>query len=511
MGGIPLITKKVRTGRESVIPAQYREELVKELIKVNITREIFLSCALIVMVGTILTVRLLSLDTQMESMYVSFASYRLHMLLLLVSMVFLLFIPSFVGAKVRNISTLRLTHILLNSSVLFLCSVIAVNNELADQRPFSYIIAMFCIGSLVLMPAHERMWIYIPSWTMYQIGLLVLVSDPRIIIQNFIFVTLLMVLSLIISSINYSAYVHNYLNRKTIEENNKELDRLYRITEENLLKRTEELNQTIELEKLRAAFFSNISHELRTPLNIIYSAEQMLDRTLKIMPLQTKQREIDQYMHIMRQNCYRLIRLIGNLIDITKIDAGYLQFNLKSCDIIKIVEDISLSVADYIEDKRISLTFDTEIEEKVILCDPDKIERIVLNLLSNSVKFTPEGGQVFVNIYDGEDGITLSVKDTGIGIPHEMEKLIFERFVQVDKTSTRVREGSGIGLSLAKSLVEMHGGHITVKSKLGEGSEFIAKIPAVQAKYRSSCEEYGFVNYSQNAEKISIEFSDIYD
>ena len=212
------------------------------------------------------------------------------------------------------------------------------------------------------------------------------------IFQNFIFVTMLMALSLLISKINYSAYINNFINRKTIEENKKELDRLYSIAEENLQKRTEELNRAIELEKVRTAFFANISHELRTPLNVIFSAEQMLECTLNSAQLQAKNKEIDQYMKIMKQNCYRLIRLIANLIDMSKIDAGYLQLNLKSCNIIKIVEDITLSAADCIEEKGINLTFDTDTEEKVMFCDPDKVERIVLNLLSNAVKFTPEGG-----------------------------------------------------------------------------------------------------------------------
>ncbi len=511
MGGIPLIARKIRTGRESLIPKLYREEFDKELTKLNIRREMILSYALIVMMATILTIVMLSLDAQKESLYVSVASYKLHMLLLLASMAFLLFMAGFRGITEKSIFSLRLAHLLLVSSVLVLCSVIAVNNELAGQRPFTYITAMLCVGSLVLMSTLERMLIYIISWIIYLVGLLALVSDLMTIIQNSIFVTLLMVLSLIISSINYSAYLRNYLNRKTIEENSKELDRLYRITEENLSKRTEELNQTIEFEKLRTAFFTNISHELRTPLNIIYSAEQMLDRTLRSIQLEGKQGEVDQYMRIMKQNCYRLIRLIANLIDITKVDAGYLHFNPKSCDIIRMVEDISLSVADYIEGKSINITFDTEVEEKVMLCDPDKVERIVLNLLSNAVKFTPVGGQVFVNIYNSEDRITLSVKDTGIGIPSGMEKSIFERFVQVDQTSTRSREGSGIGLALTKAFVEMHGGRISVKSELGEGSEFIIEIPVVRASYVSSCEECGFFNHNQNVEKISIEFSDIYD
>jgi len=179
----------------------------------------------------------------------------------------------------------------------------------------------------------------------------------------------------------------------------------------------------------------------------------MLERTLKSIQLQEKQKEIKQYILLMRQNCYRQIRLVNNLIDITKIDAGYMQFNPKNCNFVKVVEDITLSTVSFIEEKGISLTFDTDIEEKIILCDPDMIERIVLNLLSNAVKYTPEGGHIFVNIYDRNDRVILSVKDNGIGISQEMLQLIFERFVQLDRTTARSVEGSGIGLSLVKSLV----------------------------------------------------------
>lgn len=511
MIGIPLTKRKLIMGRESTIPKQYKDEIAKELLEINIGREIILSCALIVMVSMLLTVAVLSLDVPEESLYVSISSYKLHILLLLVSMGFLLFISSSRKADNKGTVIQRSAHVILNSTVLMLCAMIAVNNELAGQRPFSYITAMFCIGSVVLMPTVERLRIFFISWLVYQAGLFIFLKDPITIIQNFIFVTSLMALSLLISSINYSAYIHDFLNRKTIEENNKELSRLYKITEENLMKRTEELNHTIELEKVRTAFFANISHELRTPLNIVYSAEQLLERTLRSMPLQTGQKEINQYMHIMKQNCYRLIRIISNLIDITKIDAGYLEINPKRCDIIKVIEDICLSAADLINDKGIFLTFDTEIEERGMLCDPEKIERIILNLLSNAVKFTPRGGQIFVNVYDRGDRIVINVKDTGIGIPLGMEARIFERFVQVDKTSTRDREGSGIGLALAKSLVEMHGGRIAAQSSPGKGSEFIIELPYIQTGNEHSCHEYEFADFSLSMEKVSIEFSDIYD
>ena len=511
MGSTPIITIKRRMSGEPAVPEQYKDELSKELLNMNVKREMVLAGALTFIIAMILIMDLLSLDTQEESMYVSLASYPLHILLLIGSLAFLMITLGQGGIIYNSIFALKLAHISINSFVLVLCSIIAVNNELVGQRPFSYITAMLCIGSVILMPTNERLFVYILSWGIYQTGMIFWVGDSMTIFQNFIFVTMLMALALLISKINYSAYINNFINRKTIEENKKELDRLYSITEENLQKRTEELNRAIELEKVRTAFFANISHELRTPLNVIFSAEQMLECTLNSAQLQAKNKEIDQYMKIMKQNCYRLIRLIANLIDMSKIDAGYLQLNLKSCNIIKIVEDITLSAADCIEEKGINLTFDTDTEEKVMFCDPDKVERIVLNLLSNAVKFTPEGGNVYVSICSGSNKIIISVKDNGIGIPPEMSDLIFKRFVQVDKTYTRDREGSGIGLSLVKSLVEMHGGSISVKSKLGEGSEFIIEIPDIQSGYESSCSECGFVNVKQDIEKVSIEFSDIYD
>ncbi|HCQ90568.1 MAG TPA: hypothetical protein DIU45_13550, partial [Clostridium sp.] len=121
------------------------------------------------------------------------------------------------------------------------------------------------------------------------------------------------------------------------------------------------------------------------------------------------------------------------------------------------IEDITMSVANYIERKNISLIFDTEIEEKIACFDPNKMERIILNLLSNAVKFTPKGGTIYVDIRDEKDKVKIIVRDTGVGIPKDKQEIIFERFRQVDNLLTRNQEGSGIGLSLTKSLVEMHG------------------------------------------------------
>lgn len=192
--------------------------------------------------------------------------------------------------------------------------------------------------------------------------------------------------------------------------------------------------EALELEKLRTEFFANISHELRTPLNIILGVIQILRRDLLDKEKPIDKGKIINNIDIERQNCFRLLRLINNLIDSTKLDAGHFQIDMINCNIVSIVEEITLSVASYISNNNINLIFDTDVEEKIIACDPDKIERIMLNLLSNCIKFTDDDGSIFVNIFDGEEYITLSVEDTGIGIPEEKVEIIFDRFRQVDKS-----------------------------------------------------------------------------
>lgn len=265
------------------------------------------------------------------------------------------------------------------------------------------------------------------------------------------------------------------------------------------------LNETREFNKLITELFSNISHELKTPLNVIYSAVQVLS-----LLSDTKKEDIEKrekYLMVMKQNCYRLMRLISNFLDMTKADSGFLKVNMVNLNIINVVEEITLSVIPYVESKGLQLIFDTDLEERTMGFDPDKIERIILNLLSNAIKYTNCGGKIFVNITNSENEIQISVKDTGIGIPQDKIKFIFERFWQVDKTLKRVCEGTGIGLSITKSFIEMHNGKIDVKSVYGEGSEFIVILP-VKVLEEQGMEEDSI--YETNIERINIEFSDIY-
>ena len=216
-----------------------------------------------------------------------------------------------------------------------------------------------------------------------------------------------------------------------------------------------------------------------------------------------------KYMNFIKQNSFRLLRLVNNLIDITKIDSGFYEISLENKNIISVVEDITTSVVDYMEEKGIELIFDTEVEEEIVACDPDKIERIMLNLLSNAIKYTSNNGKIEVYIKIVDKNVVISVSDNGIGIEKEKLEHIFDRFSRVRNTLTRSCEGSGIGLSLVKSLVEMHGGTIEVESKFGFGTKFIFTIPITVINNCKKLSESKEVNTSR-IEKCNIEFSDIY-
>jgi signal transduction histidine kinase len=507
---IPFINFSSKIKGHKEIPSEYEEELLLHLLYTNLSREVILSFILIIIDIFLLVLEIISTKLWSRNVHIfGYFSY-MHIILIIIPSIFLLVVYKRRTDIRLNIKLSKIMHWIINSSVLIFCALISICNATIDRLPYPYIIAMFCIGSTIILGRKERFSIYTVSYMIYLIACVMISSDSYHFIRNGFFSTLLFILALIGSHMHFSSFVNDFINRKIILDKNKELDKLYRATEEALKKRTEELNETVEYEKLRSSFFANISHELRTPLTVIFSAEQMLGLIIKRENSQSGNKDINQYMKVIRQNCYRLIRLVANLIDITKIDAGYFQVELRNCDIIKVVEDITLSVAKFIEYRELSLIFDTEVEELTIACDPDKIERIILNILSNAVKFTPKGGSIYVNICERDDMIKIHIKDSGIGIPENMKHSIFERFIQVDKTISRNHEGSGIGLSLVKSLVDMHDGNIKLISEEGKGSEFIIELPKRIVEYEEIIRDNEFVSENRNVEKINIEFSDIY-
>lgn len=258
----------------------------------------------------------------------------------------------------------------------------------------------------------------------------------------------------------------------------------------------------------RTDFFSNIIHELKTPISVILGAIQLIDMKKSHYPVEEN---IYQKNHlIIKRNCYRLLRLANNLLDFARLDSGYLRLNPVNCNIIYLVEEITQSVIPYARQKQIDLVFDTQIEEIITAVDVDKIERIILNLLSNAIKFTGQGGSICVNTCLSENSACISVKDTGIGIPMDKQEEIFRRFRQVGGTLSKEHEGSGIGLSLVKSFVELHQGNIKIISEPNKGSEFTIDIPIKLAAREESVEPTVSDQRSKIVEAINIEFSDIY-
>lgn len=244
------------------------------------------------------------------------------------------------------------------------------------------------------------------------------------------------------------------------------------------------LKQVIKLERNKNNYFVNLSHELRTPLNVISSIEQLVTEFNK-SDNGIEKEKLDHYMVIMRKNTKRLLNLINNIIDTNKIEHGSYKINMELNDIVYIVEEASLGMKDYIESKGIELVIDTDIEEKLILCDYDEIERCIVNLVSNAAKFTPDGGKIEVSISDLGKHVRITVEDNGVGIDEKFHKSIFDRFNQVVDSSTETKGGSGLGLTITKHIIDLHNGKIFVNSKKNEGSKFTIILPAEKQKHEA--------------------------
>ena len=260
-------------------------------------------------------------------------------------------------------------------------------------------------------------------------------------------------------------YKLKYLDR-LVKSRTKEL-------EEQMIKNEELYNNNIKIEENKNKYLVNLSHELRTPLNVISSTNQLLLELSKKDNI--KADKLAYYIDISERNCNRLLNLVNNILDNTKLQSKMYTLNLKEVDIIYLVEETSLTLIDYIKSKSIELIIDPEVEEKVILCDDYEIERCIVNLVSNAAKFTPEGGNITITIKDLDDKVMISVLDTGVGIEEKYHKTIFDRFNQLD--NDEAKGGSGLGLSITSKIVELHKGEIYVESKVGEGSNFVIILP----------------------------------
>lgn len=262
-----------------------------------------------------------------------------------------------------------------------------------------------------------------------------------------------------------------------------------------------ELNRIKEKNKFKTEFLSNVAYDIKKPINKIFETNNNLIENKG----KYNSENINNHTRLVKQNCYRLIRLLSNVEYVSRIDNGTCTLELRKCDIVKLLENIVKISKTYTDKKGIDISFKSEVNKKILSLDIDKVEKIILNILSNAIKFTDTDGRIDINLYMENEQVCISIKDTGIGIPKDKTEVIFENFEQLDTTLSRGCEGTGMGLSVVKKLANLNNIKINVESELNKGSEFIITLPNNIVSKNIKLQD----KFAQD-EKIDIEFSDIY-
>jgi len=253
---------------------------------------------------------------------------------------------------------------------------------------------------------------------------------------------------------------------------------------ERELKHQLELEQVVaknlkEMDQVKGRFFANISHEFRTPLTLILGQLENINQKVS-------DNAIRKMANMATKNGRQLLELITQMLDLTKLESGRMELNKNPQDITSFVGSAVSAFQILAEEQGVGLQFESKQNSLIISFDREKMEKVIYNLLSNALKFTPRGGNVFVTIETTNskepsdqyhESVCIAVRDTGIGIPADKVQAVFDRFYQVDSLASRVRGGTGIGLALVKELVQLHGGEVTISSTLGEGTIFMVRLP----------------------------------
>lgn len=241
-----------------------------------------------------------------------------------------------------------------------------------------------------------------------------------------------------------------------------------------------------ELDEAKTRFFANISHELRTPLTIMLGITEKLGTTIRP---DEQDEKVPEMVRLLGHNGLRLMKLIDDLLDLVRFDTGHADLSFQPTPVKAHFEGLMKSLRHLSEQDNVALLWTCESESPAVLLDRDKFDKIVLNLVINAIKFTPSGGTIDVDLKIAKGKLKLSVKDTGVGIPQENLERIFDRFWQVDTSSTRKFQGSGIGLALVRSVAESLGGEVGATSKVGIGTHFTVRFPVKKAEESAITED----------------------
>lgn len=255
------------------------------------------------------------------------------------------------------------------------------------------------------------------------------------------------------------------------------------------VQRERERQKTRELELMKIKFITNVSHEFRTPLTLIVTPiESLMKQAVQSVSVEMSQ------LKLMHRNARRLLNLVNQLLDFRRLEVQEIRLNASEGDLVKFVKDSAGSFSDLWEKNNIDFSFRSEVDALRTAFDPNKIERVLFNLISNAFKFTPQGGKISVEVgteqkHEGAKWAVIRVKDSGIGISKENQPKVFERFFQTDLPSSMINEGSGIGLAIAQEFVKLHGGTIGVESEPNQGSCFTVSIPVSELPPAAQAED----------------------
>ena len=251
-------------------------------------------------------------------------------------------------------------------------------------------------------------------------------------------------------------------------------------TKYNTLREKEERQKARELELMKIKFITNVSHEFRTPLTLIVTPiESLMKQTAQSVSVEMHQ------LKLIHRNARRLLNLVNQLLDFRRLEVQEIRLSASKGDLVKFLKETVGSFSDLWEKNNIDFSFYSEVDSLRTVFDPNKIERVMFNLISNAFKFTPQGGTISVKMEieqkdEGKKWVHIRVTDNGIGISKENQQKVFDRFFQTDLPSSMINEGSGIGLAIAQEFVKLHGGMIEVESVPNQGSRFTVSIPVVE-------------------------------
>lgn len=287
------------------------------------------------------------------------------------------------------------------------------------------------------------------------------------------------------------------------------------LNDDELLKRIEQLEkdnrvllsriQKCEEEKCNQEdFLISISHDLRTPLNTILSIVQLLNY---IGYGNESELQLAKYIDMIQRNSYNMLKLVNNLIDITRLDKNHYEIHKTNVEIISLVKSIVDSIDEYISKKNLKIKFNSNTDSCIMCMDDEALNRILLNVISNAIKFTPANRNIYINIIKKESDLIISIKDEGIGISKSEQKNIFDRYIRAKKNTVNENEGSGIGLDLVYKLTKSLDGNVELVSDENKGTEVILTFPITILKNDTIKINPPLDN---KVELLQVEFSDIY-